>query len=98
MLHVEFCCQKGPHRHGPAQNSLEDATWLIKKKLLVAMPATRLLDFRSNECGIITIAFNLFRIVHAFTCAGILPRRHLTSLTLLSLVLLVSGTSIKVHV
>ena len=61
---------ESPDGHGPAPDFLEDATWSTKSKLV---PAARLW----GKCGIIVINFILFRLVHAFTCAGILPRQYL---------------------
>ena len=72
MLNFAVEGAKSPDRHGPAPDFLEDATWSTKSKLHV-VPAARLW----NKCGIITIDFISFRLVHAFTCAGILPRQYL---------------------
>ena len=65
---------KSPGRHGPARDFLEDATWSTKSELV---PVAQLFEFCLNKCGIIAIDFTLVRLVHAFTCAGILPRQYL---------------------
>ena len=73
---------KSQGRHEPARDFLEDGTWSTKSELV---SVTQFFDFCLSKCGIIAIDFTLVRLVHAFTCAGILPRTLQSSLTLVQL-------------